>query len=125
MAYKLRYLLKKMTKFNILPNQERHMTLPTKNSEYPKLPGNTSIPGQKNCLKNFEKEEKSISDNENITFFQRYRDLSSSKNKKTLESRYLLRTSAETREKTISAYQNTLKSYARWASPMGQQIKQL
>ncbi len=101
------------------------MTLPTKNSEYPKLPGNTSIPGQKNCSKNFENGEKSIIDNKNIISFQRYIDLSSTKNKKSLESRYLFRTSAETREKTISAYQNTLKSYARWASPIRQQIKQL
>ena len=101
------------------------MTLASNNSEYPILPGNTSIPGQKNCSKNFEKDEKSIIQNENIPFFQGYIDLSSTKRKKYLEGRYLLRTSAETREKTISAYQNTLKSYARWASPMGQQIKQL
>lgn len=104
---------------------EPHMTSPSTKPEYPKLPENTAIPGQKKCSKNLEKDKSSIMSNKNIISFQRYRNLSSTKNKKPLDEKYLFGTSPQTTQKTIMAYHNTLKSYARWASPTSKAIKQL
>lgn len=101
------------------------MTLPSTKTEYPKLRENTATPGQKKCSKGFEKEKRSIQSNKNIISFHRHRDLSSTKNKKSLDEKYLFGTSPQTTQKTIMAYHNTLKSYARWASPTSKAIKQL
>ncbi len=101
------------------------MTSATTNPEYPILSQNTVMRGQKTCSKGFEKGDTSKVRSKNIISFQGYKEFSSYKNKTYLEEKYLLIRSSDTTQRTITAYQNTLKTYARWASPVNKAIKQL
>ena len=101
------------------------MTSPIIKPEYSILSENTVIRGQKICSKNFEKDKRSISKDKKVISLHIDKTLSSSKNKTPSEDKFLLISSSNATRRTITAYQNTLKTYARWASPVNKALKQL